>query len=380
LSLASHLDLNDLYSLSLTSRSIHQSLSQYARRLITASLRCTYDAQPLLSDLRKSVNYDSRAAENDIHLSQHGQFTSAYKISGCARDLVTGCRKCGVVICRNCVVKAPSDRYLGDRHRRLCRICLEAPLLAHLQPLPEDLLHGESVPASSSSSARSTRSLSRSSHGDEDKVPVAPLEDTTEPTTFTTEAFLRTPCVCASRGVYLCATCGHNIRANDTMYKRVWSWRSRYSTHIGGGLGTGLGTGNQGQKCGRGDHCLSTSTSSISWVEIDCSDGSLAHHLSESDAILGSRSGTPIDEHRESPGLASNKPGYFQQEIEGIGGVVKKKVKKRVKVGATVWEFDDERTTGKYLERETSGKERSWCGWCDRVCLGEEDRQVLALP
>jgi len=75
-----------------------------------------------------------------------------------------------------------------------------------------------------------------------------------------------------------------------------------------------------------------------------------------------------------TPDYTNNEPGYFQQEMEGIGGVVKKKVKKKVKVGATVWEFEDERASGKYLERESQGKLRSWCGWCGRVCPGEDDQ------
>lgn len=66
--------------------------------------------------------------------------------------------------------------------------------------------------------------------------------------------------------------------------------------------------------------------------------------------------------------------GYLTQEVEGIGGVVRKKVKKRVRVGATVSEYDDERATGKYLDREASGRQRSWCGWCGRVVKGQQDR------
>jgi hypothetical protein len=334
-----------------------------------------------MSDLRKGVENititgrpdDSRSARNEIHLSQPGQLSSAFKISGCARDLVTGCRRCGTVVCRNCVAKPPSDRWLGDRHRRLCRICLEAPLSAHLQPLRDDApLYKVS---SKTGSNRSTRSSSGSSYEEEDHEQADTSVDLPVEDTFTSRAFLRTPCVCPSQGVYLCAACGHSLRANDTTYKRVWTWRSRYSTHIGGGLGTGLGVGNQGQKCGRGDHCLSTSSSSVSWVEIDCSDGTLIDS-SDGELLPSSRVATPTGDRHGSPGPAMNKPGYFSQEIEGIGGVVKKKVKKRVKVGATVWEYDDERVSGKYLEREVSGKERSWCGWCDRVCLGEADRKV----
>jgi len=61
------------------------------------------------------------------------------------------------------------------------------------------------------------------------------------------------------------------------------------------------------------------------------------------------------------------------QEMEGIGGVVKKKVKRRLLVGDVVQEYEDEREGGRYLEREQDGVERSWCSWCDRVVLGKKD-------
>jgi hypothetical protein len=378
LSLARHFDLNDLHSLSLTSRSIHRNLTQFSQHLKAQSLRCTFDDQPLLSDLRKShspsSNEHSRSPEFGIHFSQYGQFTSSYKISSCARDNVASCRKCGIVVCRNCVVKPLSNKYLPERHRRLCRTCLDAPLAAHLEALTDDLSDHDTPPRSGASSVRSARSHSSSSRPDDEA-------DAPQPSAFTHPAFLRLPCACATYGAYLCAACGHNLRANDTTYRRVWTWRSRYSTHIGGGLGVGLGMGDQGQKCGRGSHCLDSSTNSVSWVEIDCSDGDGDSHYA------GSRVGTPVPnyQHRDTPTLphasngTSNKPGYHQQEIEGIGGVVKKKVRKRVKTGATVWEYDDERTSGKYLARETSGVERSWCGWCDRVCLGVGDDLAAVL-
>ena len=59
--------------------------------------------------------------------------------------------------------------------------------------------------------------------------------------------------------------------------------------------------------------------------------------------------------------------------MEGIGGVVKKKVKKKVRVGKTVREYEDEREKAEYLERETKGENRSWCGWCSRVISGNTD-------
>lgn len=71
------------------------------------------------------------------------------------------------------------------------------------------------------------------------------------------------------------------------------------------------------------------------------------------------------------------RAGYWQQEIEGIGGVVKKKIRKRVRVGKTVKEWEDERD-GKddVLGRESRGEGRSWCGWCGRVVWGKNDRQI----
>lgn len=120
---------------------------------------------------------------------------------------------------------------------------------------------------------------------------------------------------------------------------------------------------------------MDTGAESTAWVEIDCSDGVSDDVGLDHDFLIPSRTGTPASD-RASPSPNGNKPGYHSQEVEGIGGVVKKKVKKRVKVGATVYEWDDERRSGKYLGREARGEERSWCGWCGRVCLGEKDRQA----
>lgn len=65
---------------------------------------------------------------------------------------------------------------------------------------------------------------------------------------------------------------------------------------------------------------------------------------------------------------------YHAQEIEGIGGVVKMKHKRQVRVGETVKIYEDERDKSiQYLGRENSGKLRSWCSWCDRVVLSEKD-------
>jgi hypothetical protein len=281
---------------------------------------------------------------------------------------VAECRRCGLVVCRNCTAKAPSDRYLPDRHRRLCNTCLEAPLSEHLQPLKPSLDAYDALLQSGASSTRSARSESGVSTDTLSEYLDHPIEHTA----FTAEAFLRHPCCCASQGIYLCHTCGQNLRSNDTTYRRVWTWRSRYSTHIGGGIGTGLGVGNQGQKCGREDQCLDSGPNSISWVEIDCSE----NHGEDGQEGGISRTGTPASD-KSTSGNHSSRPGYLQQEVEGIGGVVKKKVRRKVKVGATVVEHEDERMDPRqYLVREAKGLVRSWCGWCDRVCLGETDRSA----
>lgn len=73
------------------------------------------------------------------------------------------------------------------------------------------------------------------------------------------------------------------------------------------------------------------------------------------------------------------RPGYSRHEIEGIGGVVKKKLVRMVKVGACVNEYDDERDQGRYLIREMDGNVRSWCGWCWRVVAGVKDRAEWEL-
>lgn len=127
-------------------------------------------------------------------------------------------------------------------------------------------------------------------------------------------------------------------------------------------------------KCGRGEHCLAAKDIE---VEIDCcADEFAALHpelgLSPSTTKVV-REATSTSNIAPTDGRDDEGPGYLRQEIEGIGGVVKKKVKKRVRVGATVTEYDDEREKSVYLEREAMKRNRSWCGWCDRVILGTKD-------
>ena len=103
-------------------------------------------------------------------------------------------------------------------------------------------------------------------------------------------------------------------------------------------------------------------------VEFECpataSAGSSSS--SSSSSTTGSENGeseTPITEKQEA--------GYWRQEVEGLGGVVKKKFRKREKVGATVREWEDESKGGELLKREKKGEERAWCGWCGRVVFAK---------
>ncbi|KIV83024.1 hypothetical protein PV11_05085 [Exophiala sideris] len=383
LSLSSSLDINDLHALASTCKSVHASLTQYARQLKAHSLRCVHDEMPMMSQplpeqaeatqIEYSL-YDALlpAADESRNAGRQYQPEGLYtsmgvtsKISPCARDMVAPCRNCGTVICRNCTIKPPSNSKLKGRHRRLCRTCLEAPLEAHLQPIAPQNDPADGATRSSASSVKSVRSLSDSSTSSGTETLDMHIVEHDYQQSSTSIAFLRAPCTCESRGVFLCVPCGQNLTAADTTYQRVWTWRSRYSTHIGGGLGTGLGEGNQGQKCGKGEACLDNGGKAVCWVEVDCSEGTTEEREHEGHSL--SRAGTPD--------YINNKPGYLQQEIEGIGGVVKKKVKKRMKVGGTVWEYDDERESGKYLEREAQRRIRSWCAWCNRLCPDEKDRE-----
>jgi hypothetical protein len=130
-----------------------------------------------------------------------------------------------------------------------------------------------------------------------------------------------------------------------------------------GGVGTGIGEGCQGVKCGRGETCLAAKEIEL---EVDCeADESGSDSGSSGSPVAHSsyyhENGTSVDGHDD------DQPGYFRQEVIGLGGVVKHKSKKRVNVGACVVEYEDERETGNYLVREEQGLYRAWCGWCSRV-------------
>lgn len=250
----------------------------------------------------------------------------------CARDLVSPCRRCAAISCRNCTIKPPSNRELPRRFRRLCRKCQKA-----------DLEQVTTLPSPTRSQGPMSADVGRE------------------------------PCICSSEGVYVCKDCPAKS-ADDINYIRVWTWRTRYHS-LGFGLGTGIGEGNEGVKCGRGEHCLAARDII---VDMDCAE------VGKTTAIVDDHGNEVLDLHdlnaalepQDGEGSREDSAGYYRQEIEGIGkNIIKKKLKKRVRVGATVAEYEDERHSGQHLERERTHDVRSWCAWCDRVILSAQDNE-----
>ncbi|OJJ40373.1 hypothetical protein ASPWEDRAFT_47218 [Aspergillus wentii DTO 134E9] len=314
--IARRVDLNTLHALSRTCRQFHANLTPCRQQLVKQTLRCENEYIETLSDMLSSGAAIPDSVKSVIRLLSKGAVESGRLTSGkvgkCARDMVAECRRCSRVVCRNCTIKPPTTAMFKNRVRRLCTTCCTAPLERHLT--------SSAVPSASS---------------------------------FTTSAFMRTPCSCDD-AVWLCHPCGQMIRNSDTTYRRVWTWRTRYSTYLGG-LGTGIGEGCQGVKCGRGEDCLAAQEIEL---EVECG----------SDGVS-----TNFHDLHGSHNHGDEQPGYFRQEIVGIGGVVKQKAKKRITVGACVVEHEDERETGKYLTREEERQQRSWCGWCWRVIPAKSD-------
>jgi hypothetical protein len=149
------------------------------------------------------------------------------------------------------------------------------------------------------------------------------------------------------------------LKNADTLYVRSWNWRTRYSHYLGG-VGTGAGEGNEGVECGRGPSCLAARI-----VEHE------VNYDADADAVTETQPSSSPERWRGS--------SYRAQEIEGIGGWMKMKAKKQVRVGDCVKIYEDEKDQSiQYLQREVAGKLRSWCSWCERVVLGERDRAEAA--
>ncbi|KAK1780790.1 hypothetical protein QBC45DRAFT_407518 [Copromyces sp. CBS 386.78] len=367
-SLAASIDLNTLDSLSRTCRQLRANLLQYRKSLLTSTLHCSNEDLPIDPDA--VLRYRARTT-NWFYMQEMGRSNKPCKVGQCARDMVGGCRRCGTVVCRNCAIKPPAPIVLRDRHRRLCVTCAKTPI------------------------------------GNLIKPPLGPK--------FSVESdeVQRAICKCDTDGVWLCQPCGKTIRTDDYDYKSIWKWRNQY-TDVLGGLGTGIGEGDRGVICGRGSDCCAARKKE---QEIDCdaedaqeADGTYVYTPSPSTTTIsndsniyialwgtdtasttssnGSVNGSNASSSSQTGGLGSAlagsglerrtpspmlKPGYERHEIEGIGGVVKKKLVRMVKVGACVPEWPDERDRGDILGREMQAKVRSWCGWCWRAIPGKLD-------
>ena len=311
--LARHLDLNTLHNLSLTCRQFRANLLQFRLQLVKQTLRCANE------DLQIGLRLADRLREShqSWHSGQGSRITSG-KVGQCARDMVAECRRCGKVVCRNCTMKPPPSNTLNGRIRRLCKTCTRVPLWYHTALTDPQLK-------------------------------LAPI-------TFTELAYARGSCTCAVEGVWLCNNCGQSLRIEDVTYLRGWSWRLRYSNFLGG-LGTGIGEGNEGVECGRGQDCFAVRDVE---QEIECDADELAALENEA-------------KEAELEGREWGGTSYLFQEIEGIGGTVKKKVKRRVRLGAVVKEYENEREHADHLRRERDGLARCWCSWCARVLPSKRD-------
>ncbi|QSZ36762.1 hypothetical protein DSL72_006645 [Monilinia vaccinii-corymbosi] len=318
--IASRIDLNTLDALSRTCRQIRVNLLQFRSQLLTSTLHCENEDVEL--DPERTLRYRARAA--DYYFVESGQGAHGNgKVGDCARDL-------------NCTIKPPGPVLLRHRHRRICKTCSKAPLAA--------LVSTSSIPCSTSSSPD--------------------IHDQTP--SLSPETIKSSLCSCPD-AVYLCQPCGRSLRSVDQEYEGIWKWRTRYLPSLGG-LGVGIGEGNRGVPCGRGSSCLAATEVE---QETDCDAEDAREFEENSQAVSpGSSPGGSIL-GRASPNSSERNlslgPGYARHEIEGIGGVVKKKRVKMVKVGACVPEFGDEKAEGRYLVREMEGRARSWCGWCHRA-------------
>ncbi|CAI7677187.1 unnamed protein product [Penicillium discolor] len=341
--IARAIDLNTLYALSNTCRQFHVNLAPFRHQLARETLRCENEYIETLAEMLDSGSVLPDSVKSVIRLLSRpsGEQTrmTRGKVAKCARDMVGECRRCAKVVCRNCTIKPPSQPALKNRIRRLCRPCRIAPLSSHLSYTTSD--------------------------------PHTP--DPWDETSVAAIAFARNPCNC-EEAVWLCTQCGMTLRSNDTTYRRVWAWRTRYSTYLGGGLGTGIGEGSQGVKCGRGENCLAAQEIEL---EVDCEADEGSGSGSDTSSTANSPAAPPSFGY-EGIGVSDShddeEPGYFRQEVIGLGGIVKHKSKKRVNVGACVVEYEDERDTGNYLEREEKGLYRAWCGWCSRVIPAKSEQ------
>lgn len=95
IAIVSSIDLTSLDSLARTNRATYSSLIQFRGALLSSTLRCSNEAVPL--DPEETLRYRARAIEGT-------SMSNTAKASSCARDMVSECRRCNIVICRVSIV------------------------------------------------------------------------------------------------------------------------------------------------------------------------------------------------------------------------------------------------------------------------------------
>lgn len=256
--------------------------------------------------------------------------------SKCARDFVGPCQGCSRVVCRNCAVKPPAPSLLRFRHRRLCRICSSVDITTLIFPQSRNL---QSDVLDSGNISTDTSSNSINMH----------------------------ICRCSSRTIWLCKICGRSIRNADQEYLSVWKWSTRILPSLGG-LGIGLREADRGVSCGLGEKCC-RAREVVLEIDCDAEDARENHIINKSDNQSNTRFEYKL------------RPGYNRHEIEGIGGVMKNKLVKMVKVGECVTGFEkDGKDDENILALEIQGELRSWCSWCEKVIpANDEYTKILKL-
>jgi hypothetical protein len=198
-------------------------------------------------------------------------------------------------------------------------------------------------------------------------------------------------CTCAEE-VYLCQSCGHKAGSTDMQYRSLLAWRARYGSTMGGlGIGACAPAATEGMQCARGPECLAAREVE---VEVAAGDESVEGGANQQGGNLATNYSQYLVPHIRSRAPTKNsdadlphttslqdvQAGYFRQEAEGIGGVLRAKTTRRVRVGAPVEEepepLEPSPSGGLQAsieEKEGTGKYRSWCGWCERVIRSKED-------
>ena len=105
MSVAASIDLNTLDNLSRTCRQVRAGLVQYRKMLVVSTLRCVNDDLPV--DPEETLRYRARAG-NWYYMEDATRANYNGKSGECARDLVSGCRRCGTVVCRVSPLPAPT--------------------------------------------------------------------------------------------------------------------------------------------------------------------------------------------------------------------------------------------------------------------------------